>query len=469
LVVDLDGTLIRTDLLDESFAAAFFRRPLATLLLVLRSLLNGRAGLKRALCEAGPVEVETLPLRGPLIAYLEAQKELGRELHIATAADHKHANAVAARIGLFDRVYASDGERNLKGRAKAEVLAAEFPQGFSYAGDCRADLAVWRLAQGAVVVAPRRLALRAARLTQLEHHIADEPSGIRAWLAAARPHQWSKNLLVLAPVLLGWTQITTADLARVALAMALLCVMSSLTYFVNDVSDVQSDRQHASKRQRPFAAGDIRLRHGLIASGLGIPAVLAAAWAFVSPGAAASLLAYCVVTLAYSMGLKRAPLVDCLAIGALFTLRIATGVTAAGLGWSPWLMTFSVTLFFSLAMAKRHTEVVAGGQAATGQIRGRGFRYEDRNLVLAFGVAGSTLSILVVVLYLMEEVFPAGMYNRPAALWATPPLLFLWVGRIWLLANRGEMHDDPVVFALSDRMSWLLGAAVGAAFLLALL
>ena len=469
LVVDLDGTLLRSDLLHETFAAAFFRNPLATLFVVLRALLAGRARLKQALCALACLDVEALPLRAPVVAYLQEQKRLGRELHLATAADRSVAQALAARVGLFERVYASDGERNLKGRAKAAVLVAAFPQGFSYAGDCRADLAVWRHAASAVVVAPRRLADEVTGLTELEHHIHDEAAGPRAWLAAARPHQWTKNLLVLAPTLLGWTQATPQGLTRTLAALVLLCLMSSLTYIVNDVADVQSDRRHASKHRRPFAAGTLRLCDGLLAGGLGVPAVLAGAWLLVSPGAAACLLAYSVVTLAYSMGLKRAPLIDCLVIGGLFTLRIATGVTAGGLAWSPWLMTFSLTLFFSLAMAKRHTELVAGGPAACGLVRGRGFRYEDRNLVLAFGVAASTLSILIVVLYLMEEVFPAAAYRAPVALWAAPPLLFLWIGRIWLLANRGEMHDDPVVFALRDRVSHLLGLGLGAAFLIALL
>jgi len=469
LVVDLDGTLARTDLLHETFAAAFFRNPLLTLIVVLRGLLKGRAGLKAALCGLAAVEVETLPLRKPLLAYLQEQKRLGREIHLATASDQSVARAVAAHVGLFDRVYASDGRRNLKGRAKAALLAAEFPAGFSYAGDCRADLAVWRVAASAVVTAPRGLADRARGVTELEHHFPDEGGGLRAWFAAARPHQWTKNLLILVPTVLGWTQVTSPGLRATFAALVLMCLMSSLTYVVNDVADVQADRRHARKHRRPFAAGTLPIRDGLIAGALGVPAVLVAAWFLASPATAACLLAYGVVTLAYSFGLKRVPLLDCLLIGVLFTFRIAAGVVAGGMGWSPWLMTFSLTLFFSLAMAKRLTELAAGGAQASGLLRGRGYRYEDRNLVLTFGTASSTLSILIVVLYLVDEVFPAGTYHHPAMLWAVPPLLFLWIGRIWMLANRGEMHDDPVIFALRDRVSYLLGALVGAAFLLALL
>ena len=467
LVVDLDGTLIQSDLLYETFAAAFFRNPVLTLMVVARALFSGRAKLKQALCRLAPIELETLPWRVELVAYLRAQKAQGRALHLATAADERIAQAVAAHLGLFERVYASDGARNLKGRVKAEVLAAEFPLGFSYAGDCRADLAVWRVAASAVVVAPRRLAEAAAGVTSLEHHIEDEPAGPKAWLVAARPHHWTKNLLVLVPTALGWPEATATGVGRTLAALALLCLVSSLTYIVNDVADVRSDRRHASKRRRPFAAGSLKLRDGLIAGGLGIPAVMAAAWLFVSPATVGYLLAYAVLTLAYSMGLKRTPLLDCMVISALFTLRLAIGVSAGALTWSPWLLTFSPTFFFSLAMAKRYTEVIVNGTTASGQVHGRGFRYEDRPFILAFGVATATLSILIIVLYLMEEVFPARAYRWPLALWAAPPILFLWVGRIWLLANRGEMHDDPVVFALRDRTSLLLGVALAAAFLIA--
>ena len=467
LVVDLDGTLVRTDLLHETFAAAFFRHPLLTLWVVLRALPKGRAELKRALSGLASVDVETLPWRIPLLTYLQEQKRLGRELHLATASDQSVARAVAAYVGLFDRVYASDGRRNLKGRKKAELLVAEFPGGFCYAGDCRADLAVWRMAAGAVVTAPLPLADRARGVTELEQHFPDDRPGLKTWFAAARPHQWTKNLLILVPTVLGWTQATPAGFIATLWALVLMCLMSSLTYVVNDIADVQADRRHARKHRRPFAAGTLKLRDGLIAGALGIPLVLAAAWFLASPATAVCLLAYGVVTLAYSFGLKRAPLLDCMLIGVLFTFRIATGVVAGGLGWSPWLMTFSLTLFFSLAMAKRLTELVAGGPGATGVVRGRGYRYEDRSLVLTFGVAASTLSILIVVLYLVDEVFPADTYRDPAALWAVPPLLFLWIGRVWLLANRGEMHHDPVIFALRDRVSYLLGALVGAAFLLA--
>jgi 4-hydroxybenzoate polyprenyltransferase len=467
LVVDLDGTLLRGDTLDESFAAAFFRRPFLTLWTVLVSLLRGRARLKSALCRLGPVDAEVLPYSHELIAYLADQKRQGRELHLATAADRAVAERVAASVGLFDRVFASDGARNLKGRHKAEALAAAFPAGFVYAGDSGADAHVWARAAGAVVVGPLRLAERVAAGTPIERHIAKTRTGLKPWLKAARPHQWAKNALIFVPLALGWSFVSLADVLAVLAAFALFCLMSSCTYVVNDIADLAADRRHATKRARPFASGALSVRYGLVLALLGLPLILAAAW-LIAPPLAVCMAAYCLVTVSYSSGLKRIPILDCFVIGSLFTLRVVAGITAADLYWSAWLLTFALCFFFSLALAKRHTELVGGGPAAVGPVPGRGYRYEDRGLTLVFGIAAATASIIIIVLYLMEEVFPKGVYQRPQWLWAAPPVVFLWVSRIWLLANRGEMHDDPVVFALKDRVSLGLGAALGAAFLLAL-
>lgn len=293
-------------------------------------------------------------------------------------------------------------------------------------------------------------------------------TGVSPWVKAIRPHQWAKNALILVPVALGFSQLTRQGLLNALLAAALFCALSSLTYIVNDLADLSADRQHPTKRRRPFASGAISPKAGMVVAALGIPAVLGSAF-LLSPGVGAALLAYCVVTLAYSVRLKRVPILDCATIGALFTLRLVAGVLAANLAWSPWLLTFAAAFFFSLAMAKRHTELVGRGPTATGPVPGRGYHYEDQALTLVLGVAAFTASMIIILLYLMQEVFPHGAYAHPRWLWVAPPVLFVWGSRIWLLAHRGEMHDDPVVFALKDRVSLALGALVGFAFLLALL
>lgn len=467
LVVDLDGTLSRVDTLYETFAAAVFRKPFATLAAFGALAGAGIAAFKARLGRIAVIDVDTLPLNEDLVGHLRREKGRGRSLHLATAADRSIAERVAERVGVFDSVHASEDGHNLKGPAKAERLSAHFPDGFAYAGDHEADLPVWRVATSAIVVAPEGLRRRVSETTPVEHAFPGAKGGLRAWVKAARPHQWSKNLLVLAPIALGWPQLTAEGLSRALAAMALLCVLASLTYVLNDISDVAADRRHPTKRARPFASGALPVRDGLLIGGLGIPIVLAAGF-WVSPAVGACLTIYTVTTLAYSLGLKRAPLLDVFLIGLLFGVRVALGVAAAGLVWSAWLMTFSMFFFFSLGLAKRHTELIRVAASGASEVRGRGYRAEDKDLTLVFGVSSMMAAIVLVVLYLVEEVFPLGAYAEPRWLWSAPALLFLWAARIWLLANRGEMNDDPVVFALKDRVSLALGGLLFATFLLAL-
>jgi 4-hydroxybenzoate polyprenyltransferase len=432
LVVDLDGTLIAGDTLDECFAAALFRRPLATLLALLRGLFQGRAALKAALARLAGLDAELLPYRADVVGFLHDEKRAGRGVHLATAADRQVADAVAIHLGVFGRVFASDSGHTLNGGSMAEALVAAFPGGFSCLGDAAADMAVWTKARSAVVVGDEALAWRAAGVTRLERHFEARGGGLGAWRRAARLHQWSKNGVLFAGLAAGWSQVTLAGLLAASAAMALFCLLSSLTYVLNDIADLAADRVHPTKRRRPFAAGALSVRAGLAAAALGIPLTLACAFA-VSTDVGVTLAAYCALTLGYSFGLKRIPVLDCMVIGGLFTLRLVAGVVAARLAWSPWFLAFGFSFFCSLALAKRHAELVSGGAGAA---PGRGYRYEDRSLTLALGVAASTTSIIIAVLYLMDEVFPHDAYRQPQWLWAMPVLIFFWVGRVWLIAGR---------------------------------
>ena len=297
---------------------------------------------------------------------------------------------------------------------------------------------------------------------------AIKPGSLAAWRKAFRIHQWSKNALVLAPVALGWHFLTAAGAGNAVVAMVLLCGVASLTYCVNDIADIEADRAHPSKRNRPFASGALSVRDGIAVCAVGIPALIICG-AIISPAAGLWLAAYTVITLSYSFGLKRIPMLDTLIIGGLFTVRIMLGTVAAHLPPSPWLLTFSMFFFFSLATAKRHTELLRAGETSSGPILGRGYNVEDKEVTFAFGIVASVASVLILVLYLVEDVFPRSLYAHPDWLWVMPGAIFLWVGRIWLLAHRGAMADDPVVFALRDRVSLCLGGLIGASFLLALL
>lgn len=467
IVVDLDHTLLRTDTLDESFVRALFHHP-ASAAAALLALPRGRLAVKSALAEGMPFDATALPLREDLLDWLRACAEAGHALHLCTAAHQSVADAVAAELGLFDSVIGSR-EHNLKGEAKAAALVELFPQGFIYAGDSRADLAVWRHAAGIVLAgaAPATAAAARGLGPPVVAEFAGEPAGWRDWLRAGRLHHASKNLVVFVPLILGQGWRDLGHVMEALLAFALLLLLTSSTYLLNDLADLRADRAHWSKRHRPIPSARIPIRTALAAGVGGVTAALLVGL-LVSVPLFLGLTAYLALTLAYSFGLKRVPLLDTLIIALLFGLRILVGVAALGQPVSGYLMTFALFFFFSLATAKRHTEILRAGPEGAAALAARGYRPADAELTLVVGVAAALGSLIVLVLYLMQDAFLRVPYADPLWLWAPPLLIAIWMGRIWLLSHRGEMQDDPVSFAIRDRASWGLGAAVGLAYLLAL-
>ena len=468
LVVDLDGTFFKIDTLFESFVRGIFSAPLQ-LALALFQFRKGVASFKRRLSQIVALDVQSLPVRENLLDYLNEQATSGRELHLATAADQAIADAVAKWFPIFKTVQGTTPDYNLKGLNKSARLNQQFPDGFVYAGDSSADMAVWQTAKGAIVVSASPSFVESVRAagTPIEHVFADQQHKRAAWFRAFRPHQWAKNLIVLVPLALGWRDVTPAALVITLILMGLLCLVASLTYLVNDMGDLASDRKHWSKRRRPFASGAIPVRDGLILVGFALPLACFAAL-LIAPLAGVCLLSYVVVTLGYSFGWKRIPLFDTFIIALLFTIRILIGIAAARLAPSAWLLTFSMFFFFSLALAKRHTEILRAAEHDLKSLAGRGYQVGDQALTLAFGSAASMAAIVIVVIYLVEEVFARQVYTTPDWLWVAPIAIFLFCCRIWALAHRGRMTDDPVAFALRDRVSLGLGLAVAIAILLAL-
>ncbi len=462
LAVDLDGTLLRVDTLFESLVANLFRRPFATLTACL-AILQGRAALKHRLAAVGLPDIETLPANDELVVFLKLEKAKGRRLHLATAADELIARAVADRFGFFQSVAGTQGRTNLKGAAKRADLEKRFPEGYAYAGDSRAALEVWRGAVGAVLVgASKGLAKEVASIgVPVEAAVPRRNRfSFAAWRKALRIHQWSKNVLLIAPLFLAHKYVDPDAVIASAVGFFILGIVASATYIVNDLADLSADRRHRTKSARPFASGAIPVQQGLVAAPVMIIGGVAAAFAL-SPGFAGTLIAYLATTLAYSFGLKRVPLVDVFILGALYALRVLMGVALVGVALSPWLIAFSVFFFYSLSLAKRHAEVIAAGdKPLNAELPGRGYRPGDWPVTLAAGAASAAASIIIIVLYLTEEAFPSGVYRSPEWLWATPALMTLWTQRIWLLAHRGELDDDPVAFAVKDRASLLLGAAL---------
>lgn len=464
----MDGSLLRTDTLHESFADILFRRPLA-LLATAPALLRGRAHFKRRLSALAGCDWRHAPLREDFVAYLAQQRSAGRTLHLVTAADQSVADAVAARVGLFDTVHGSDGTRNLKGAHKLAFIRETFGGPFCYAGDCGADIALWRHADGIILAGASPSTARTARRLgpPIEAEFPDRGSRGKAWLEGLRLHQWAKNTLIFAPFFLSHSFAQPELLLHVLLGFLILGVVASSTYVINDIADLDADRQHWKKRARPFARGALPIWQGVLFAPVAIAFSIGAAFAL-EPGFALLLLFYLAMTLSYSFGLKRIPILDLVMIGGLFTLRLAMGSVLVGVEFSTWLLTFSMFLFFSLSVAKRHVEILKSEQRGdTARLPGRGYQVGDGALTVSLGVSSAVVSVFILVLYLMEDVILGGTYSDPRFLWAVPVAIGLWLGRVWMLAHRGQMDHDPVAFAIGDRTSLALGVLVGASFLLA--
>ncbi len=466
LVVDLDGTLIRTDALFESFWSALsadwrcaFRSASAS--------LGGRAALKRRLAGLGRLDAASLPYDDGVIGYVEAWRARGGRTALVTASDHAIAEQVGAHLGLFDEVHGSDGRTNLKGEAKARFLAEAFGErAFAYMGDANADLAVWRRAGKAITVnAPQGLRARAEGAAGEVEHLTTAPRRPGQYLRALRPHQWLKNVLVFLPMLAAH-QLDLATFLLSFVAFVAFSLVASCVYVLNDLLDLAADRAHPRKRLRPFASGAVPLAHGTF---------MAAALGLAGGGVALSLglqftgvlLGYFLATGAYSLLLKRRPVIDICALAGLYTLRIVAGGAATGIALSVWLLAFSIFFFFALAAVKRQAELVDAAARGALDPAGRGYQVDDLPLVSMMALGSGYVAVLVMALYVNSPAVVA-LYPQPAALWGICLVLLYWISRVVLVTHRGQMHDDPVVFAARDRVSricalFILGFALAGA------
>jgi len=458
LVVDLDGTLLRVDLLHESALSLIGNEPSLAWRLPLW-LFEGKAQLKRRIANRTELDIATLPFHAELLEWIRAEHARGRRIVLCSAADAKFAQAIAAHFGLFHGVMASDGSTNLSSHRKAEALVRRFgARGFDYAGNSRADLPVWQQARRAVPVAASAAVHRAAaRSATVEREFVKAPAGLPAWLRALRLHQWVKNLLVFLTLLASHRFLEWPLLAATVIAFFAFSLCASSVYILNDLVDVQSDRLHPRKRSRPFAAGTLSPVAGIVVSLACLVGAFALGWA-ASAAFEAWLGVYLVLTLLYTFLLKRKILVDALALAALYTLRIVAGGAAANMWPGFWLLALSLFLFLSLAFIKRYSElevVVRQGRQGT---RGRDYLASDLPLIEMFGIASGFAAVLVMALYINGESIER-LYPHQAVVWLTVPILLYWISRMWVKAHRGEMHDDPVVFAMRDGLSQLTIAA----------
>ena len=466
LVVDLDGTLVATDLLIESLFVLAKRKPLR-LLMVPFWLAQGRARLKQHLAQEAMPDVPTLPYRRDLIEYLEAARHRGTPLVLATAADERIAQAVAHHLRLFDAVFASDGIVNLKGERKRDRLIAEFgAHGFDYVGSGHADRPVWASASKAILV-QRHAGPRAgpAGTAEIERVFEAPSADPLVYVAALRPHHWLKNTLVFLPLAAAHRLSEVDLLVQALLAFVAFGLCASSTYLLNDLMDLPMDRRHPHKKDRALASGRLPLVHGVAL----IPVLLAAAIAIglLLPRAFLGVLAlYYVLTLSYSLRLKDMAILDVLALAGLHALRVMAGCAAVSLPPSAWLIAFCVFLFFSLAMIKRYAELVVMRTIEGAHAHARAYELEDSELLAALGGASGYLSVLVLALYISSDA-TENVFGRHELIWLVCVLLLYWISYMWLMAHRGRMHDDPLVFALRDKVSRVLVALMAVIFLLA--
>ncbi|SAI67110.1 4-hydroxybenzoate polyprenyl transferase [Bordetella ansorpii] len=456
LVIDLDGTLIYTDTLHEGALRMLRDRPLQTLRIPVW-LAEGKAALKQRLASGSLFDPATLPYNDELLDWMRGQRATGRMIVLCTAADRSLAQAVADHLGLFDEVMASDGALNLSGSNKAEALEQRFGRrGFDYAGNSSVDFAVWERARRAIVVnASTAVAAKASGQYQVERTFPPKPRGVTAWRRVFRVHQWLKNLLLFVPLLAAHEWANADMVASLIVAFLAFSLCASSVYVANDLLDLESDRLHPRKRFRPFASGAVPVWMGVLLAPM-LMLVSFAGGALVGGQFLKWLAVYFVLTCAYSWGLKRVMLVDCLTLALLYTLRIIAGAAAVGLGLTFWLLAFSVFLFLSLAFVKRYAELEAHRKSGKQKLHGRGYHTDDASLIQTMGITSGYASVLVLALYLTSDTVLM-LYRVPEMIWGAVPVMLFWVSWMWMQAHRGRMHDDPLVFAVKDPASLAAG------------
>jgi len=467
LFVDLDGTLIKTDLLMESALRLFKKSPLSLFSMLVWLIRGGKSGLKAEIARRVELDSSLLPLHADLVEFLRDEAASGRALYLATASDRVLAEPVARRLGIFADVLASTPGNNLKGQRKLDSILSTTSGGpFDYAGNDHADMPVWAVARRKLVVNPAAGVVAAARARfDVQRVFEDRPRKLRTWLRAIRLYQWLKNLLLFVPLFTSHA-FTGMALLTVAMGFTAFGCVASATYLLNDLLDLDSDRRHPRKSQRPLAAGNIGPVSGLVATlvllvvGLTIAVTLSVPFLL-------SIFAYLILTLSYSLYFKTYVLLDVLLLAALYTVRIIAGALAIEVSLSSWLLAFSMFVFLNLALVKRCSELKAMESHSRAAASGRDYRISDLGTLSSMGIAAGYISVLILALYVDNPVV-RNSYSNPLVLWLLCPFMMYWVSRLWIKTSRGEMNDDPLLYSLRDRASWIIFIAMGLTALLAI-
>ena len=469
LVVDLDGTLIRSDSLHESAALAI-RLNFLAIFNILYWTLRGPQYLKFRLAEMVAINVATLPYHAELLAYIRQERSVGRRIVLATAADGSIAQAVAGHLGVFDDVLASAVDCNLKGTRKLSAIRSLLGQKFVYAGDSRADIPIWSSSTAAILVGAspgvRRKVLSVG--VPIDKEFVGSSLNGMDWLSALRVHQWAKNTLLFVPMLMAFSFFPTSRLLEIVGVFVSFSLVASASYLFNDILDIESDRDHLRKRNRKLASGELSIAKALQMGVFLLVLGLVIAWCISLP-VGMCVVSYLFLTMSYSLVFKHYVLLDVIFLAALYTLRIFTGAVAISVVLSPWLLSFSMFLFFGLALVKRCAELTALVGVGRVSASGRDYRVSDLPVLTALGVGAVVAAAVVFGLFIMSPETQS-RYSHADILWFALVGLIYWAGRLWIKTSRGEMHDDPVVYTLKDRGSrYLLVAGLSIILLARLL
>ncbi|NRB41356.1 MAG: UbiA family prenyltransferase [Pseudomonadales bacterium] len=465
LVVDLDGTLIKTDMLMESLMALLKQNFFACFLIPFW-LLKGKAYLKNQIASRVELDVTNLPYNADVLAYIEKAKSQGRSCYLATGSVKRFADSIAEHLGIFDGVFATEEGANLTGSDKTVQLNKQFGKGqYDYIGNSTVDLRVWDSVKTAIVVtSSQSLVDSASKVAPNVEHIPVAKPSLKTWLKAMRVHQWVKNVLIAVPIITSH-QFSSDYFLLVALGFLAFSLAASSVYVLNDLLDLESDRQHPSKCKRPFAAGTLSVLQGCVM----FPVLLlasAAISAFLPVPFLIALALYYFLTLIYSFKIKRVIMLDTIMLAALYTMRIIAGTLLIAVDFSFWLLAFSMFIFLSLALVKRYTELVLMKKSGALKTIGRGYHADDDSMIASLGAASGYIAVMVFALY-VDSTAVTGLYVSPPILWLACPILLYWISRVWILAHRGEMDDDPIVFAVKDPQSLVTGVCILAVFVAA--
>ena len=468
LCIDLDGTLIQTDSLLESCLRLLAQKPFMIFILPFW-LLYGKAGFKQRVSQHVELSPESLPYNTSLLKFLTQQRLHNRRLILVTAANKKIAEAIDSYLNIFDEILASDETHNLSGKNKAKTLIEKFgKKGFVYAGNASVDLNVWQHAAAAIVVnGSKALVNKASEMTQIEKILPSEPiNSFKLIFKSIRIHQWAKNLLIFSALILSHHWFNNDSIQLSIFAFLSFSFAASSIYLINDLIDLEADRKHQTKKYRPLAAGTLSIQSAVLM----IPALLSLSYLFASlinSNFIIVLTTYLFITTVYSLFLKPIALLDVMTLTSLYTIRIVAGAIAINVPLSHWLLAFSMFIFLSLALVKRYSELrnlIQQGQTSSVS---RGYHVDDLPAVSLFGISSGYISVLVLVFY-THDLQAGTLYTNPDWLWFVAVAVLYWISRIWLLTFRGQMNEDPVLFAIHDRSSYIVSLFVAVSIYLAL-